>query len=73
MYFPQPTQAQWRKVFYIAAAIYIICATFYNLFGSGRRQEWDNPADDEANAEKAAAVQAKKQTAKNPVQAETAQ
>lgn len=30
----------------IAAGIYIICATFYNVFGSGKRQKWDNPALD---------------------------
>lgn len=30
----------------IAAAIYIICATFYVVFGSGERQKWDNPATD---------------------------
>lgn len=27
--------------------MYIICATFYNLFGAGERQEWDNPDKDE--------------------------
>lgn len=37
---------QWQKVFFIAAAVYIACATFYNLFGSGVRQEWDNPMND---------------------------
>lgn len=32
----------------IAAAIYIVCASFYIFFGSGERQKWDNPAlDDE--------------------------
>lgn len=30
----------------IAAAIYVICATFYVVFGSGERQKWDNPARD---------------------------
>ncbi|KAJ2948913.1 hypothetical protein O0L34_g5846 [Tuta absoluta] len=71
----RPTQAQWRIVFYIAAAVYIFCATFYNLFGSGVRQEWDNPADDEANAKKAAVKKAAKQEkrATNPNQAESAQ
>lgn len=75
-FFLQPTQAQWRKVFYIAGGVYIFCATFYNLFGSGRRQDWDNPANDEANAKKAAAKKAEKQerkAAKNQNQAETAQ
>ncbi|XP_068633122.1 putative inorganic phosphate cotransporter isoform X1 [Battus philenor] len=72
----RPTQAQWRIVFYIAAGVYIFCATFYNLFGSGRRQEWDNPAEDEALAKKAAAKKAEKnqrKAVKNPNEAETAQ
>lgn len=38
---------QWQIVFFIAAGIYIACATFYNLFGSGVRQEWDNPLKDD--------------------------
>lgn len=63
-------------MFYIAAGVYIFCATFYNLFGSGRRQEWDNPAEDEAIAKKAAAKKAhklEKKTAFNQNTAETAQ
>lgn len=43
----QPTIAQWQKVFFIAAAIYIAAGTFYNLCGSGQRQPWDNPDNDE--------------------------
>lgn len=35
--------ANWQIVFFIAAGVYIFCATFYNVFGSGVRQEWDNP------------------------------
>lgn len=38
--------AQWRKVFFIAAAVYIACGTFYSLFSSGDRQAWDNPLND---------------------------
>lgn len=63
-------------VFYIAGGVYIFCATFYNVFASGQRQDWDNPADDEANAKKAAAKKAErieKKAAKNQNQAETAQ
>lgn len=56
----QPTQAQWRKVFYIAAGVYIFCASFYNVFGAGHRQEWDNPAEDAALAEVAAEKKARK-------------
>lgn len=39
----EPTHAQWRIVFFIASGVYIFCATFYNIFGSGKRQPWDNP------------------------------
>lgn len=38
---------QWQIVFFIAAGVYIACATFYNLFGSAVRQEWDNPSNDD--------------------------
>lgn len=42
----QPTMSQWQIVFFIAAGVYIGCATFYNLFGSAERQAWDNPLND---------------------------
>lgn len=38
--------AQWQIVFFIAAGVYIFCATFYNIFGTGVRQPWDNPLND---------------------------
>lgn len=38
----QPTQAAWREVFFIAAAVYIAGATFYLVFASGVRQSWDD-------------------------------
>ncbi|XP_011343507.1 putative inorganic phosphate cotransporter isoform X2 [Ooceraea biroi] len=48
--YKSPTQAKWRIVFMICAGIYIACATFYNVFGSGERQPWDNvEKDDEKN------------------------
>lgn len=34
---------QWQIVFFISAGVYIFCGTFYNAFGSGERQPWDNP------------------------------
>nr|XP_016930108.1 putative inorganic phosphate cotransporter isoform X1 [Drosophila suzukii] len=43
----KPMMGQWQIVFFIAAFVYIICGTFYNIFGSGERQYWDNPEDDE--------------------------
>lgn len=42
----QPTQAAWREVFFLSAAVYIACSTFYQIFGSGVRQPWDNPQKD---------------------------
>ncbi|XP_067626518.1 putative inorganic phosphate cotransporter isoform X2 [Eurosta solidaginis] len=42
----KPTMGQWQIVFFIAAFVYIFCATFYNIFGSGERQWWDNPSND---------------------------
>lgn len=42
--------AQWQIVFFIAAIVYIFCATFYVLFGSGERQPWDNPLLDDPSA-----------------------
>ncbi|XP_025995967.2 putative inorganic phosphate cotransporter isoform X2 [Solenopsis invicta] len=47
-----PSQAKWRIVFMICAGIYIFCATFYVIFGSGRRQAWDNPDKDDDKNEK---------------------
>lgn len=44
---PQPSIAQWQIVFFIAAGVYVFCATFYNIFGSGERQPWDNPMLDD--------------------------
>lgn len=48
----KPDHAHWRIVFFIASAIYVFCATFYNIFGSGQRQPWDNPSRDEENEQK---------------------
>ncbi|XP_031835533.1 putative inorganic phosphate cotransporter protein picot isoform X1 [Nomia melanderi] len=47
-----PTQAKWRLVFMISAGVYIVCAIFYIIFGSGQRQSWDNPDKDEERHEK---------------------
>lgn len=45
--FFQPSQAKWRLVFMISAGVYVVCTTFYIVFGSGERQPWDNPDKDE--------------------------
>ena len=42
----KPTIAQWQIVFFIASFVYIFCATFYNIFATGKRQPWDNPQND---------------------------
>ncbi|XP_024871213.1 putative inorganic phosphate cotransporter isoform X1 [Temnothorax curvispinosus] len=47
-----PSHAKWRIVFMICAGIYIFCATFYAIFGSGQRQAWDNPDKDDDKNEK---------------------
>lgn len=39
-----PSQAKWRIVFITAAIVYAACCTFYVVFGSGKRQKWDQPA-----------------------------
>ncbi|RZF32931.1 hypothetical protein LSTR_LSTR014108 [Laodelphax striatellus] len=47
----KPTQAAWRKVFFISAAVYIVCSTVYQIFGSGVRQAWDNPDNDKRQSD----------------------
>lgn len=42
----QPTQAAWRVVFFISAAVYAATACFYLIFASGDVQEWDDPDKD---------------------------
>ncbi|KAL9958324.1 hypothetical protein ACROYT_G035326 [Oculina patagonica] len=42
----QPTRAEWQKVFYIAAGVYVIGWFVYLLFGSGREQPWNTPYED---------------------------
>lgn len=39
----------WGNVFLIAGGVYIGVATIYNFFGSGVRQPWDNPDNDEVD------------------------
>ncbi|XP_043269781.1 putative inorganic phosphate cotransporter isoform X2 [Venturia canescens] len=48
----KPTQAKWRMVFMLSAAVYIGCSLFYIIFGSGERQFWDNPEKDEERKKK---------------------
>lgn len=44
-----PSQAKWRIVFLTAAAIYMICCSFYVIFGSGERQPWDKDSTENKN------------------------
>ena len=39
--FLQQTLASWRKVWYVAIAIYFFDATFFVVFGSGKEQYWN--------------------------------
>lgn len=47
---PDETQAEWRKVFFIAAAIYAVGMLFYATFASGEKQTWAD-GDEGMNAE----------------------
>ncbi|XP_060519340.1 putative inorganic phosphate cotransporter isoform X2 [Cylas formicarius] len=46
-----PSIAKWRIVFITAAAVYAFCCSFYVIFGSGKRQSWDQ-AREESSEEK---------------------
>ncbi|XP_065162158.1 putative inorganic phosphate cotransporter isoform X2 [Atheta coriaria] len=41
------THEKWQIVFVTAGGVYAVCCTIYLIFGSGERQPWDNPGDDE--------------------------
>ncbi|CAG9824281.1 unnamed protein product [Phaedon cochleariae] len=41
-----PSIAKWRTVFVTAACVYAGCCTFYVIFGSGKRQVWDQPPEE---------------------------
>ncbi|KAG6449216.1 hypothetical protein O3G_MSEX005928 [Manduca sexta] len=36
----------WLKVFYLSSAIYIVCNTFFVIFGSSEKQKWNEPDND---------------------------
>lgn len=57
--------AQWQIVFFIAAGVYIFCATFYNIFASGERQPWDNPLNDEVDPTQTTPIHANGNGAQN--------
>lgn len=42
----QPTRAQWQKVFYISAGVFVFGWFIYLLFGSGELQSWNTPYKD---------------------------
>jgi len=46
----QQTAAAWRNVFFITAGVYVFGTIFDTIFGSGKRQPWANPAEDEQSA-----------------------
>ncbi|XP_061383967.1 putative inorganic phosphate cotransporter [Danaus plexippus] len=39
--------SEWRKVFYLSSAIYIIGSTFFNIFGSCEQQSWNTGEETE--------------------------
>nr|XP_032517374.1 putative inorganic phosphate cotransporter [Danaus plexippus plexippus] len=39
--------SEWRKVFYLSSAIYIIGSTFFNIFGSCEQQSWNTSEETE--------------------------
>ena len=43
MFHFQGTQAEWRVVFYLAAAIYLFGAIFFGIFAAGEIQPWVKP------------------------------
>ncbi|XP_044737451.1 putative inorganic phosphate cotransporter [Chrysoperla carnea] len=65
----KPTQAQWQKVFFLAAIVYTVCAIFYALFCSGTRQEWDNPPPDDPRSDEE--NQVRQQKKKNSIVQQT--
>jgi len=46
----QQTAAAWRNVFFITAGVYLFGTIFYAIFGSGSRQSWATPQQDEQSA-----------------------
>ncbi|KAJ8721794.1 hypothetical protein PYW08_004196 [Mythimna loreyi] len=40
---------EWRKVFYIASAVYVVGNTFYLIFGTSERQTWNEPSEETDN------------------------
>jgi len=42
----QPTRAQWQKVFYISAGMYLFGWFTYLLLGTGKQQSWNTPYED---------------------------
>lgn len=41
----QNTMEEWRILFFIGGAVYIMPAIFFIIFGSGNVQEWNEPAN----------------------------
>ncbi|GIY02652.1 putative inorganic phosphate cotransporter [Caerostris extrusa] len=54
------TMANWNKVFYVTAGVYIITAIIYDLFASAELQQWDSEKETEKEkncAEEKASIQ----------------
>lgn len=48
--------ADWRKVFYVSSAVYIICNLFFVIFGTSKKQKWNESETDNGSTEKAEKV-----------------
>ena len=52
----EPTRAQYRKVFLLAAGMSVVCGTFFNIFVSGEIQEWNDVQQDDHSTSTASKV-----------------
>lgn len=41
--------ADWRKVFYLSSAVYIVCNVFFIIFGTSERQKWNETAQSDTD------------------------
>lgn len=40
IFFLIQSAAEWRTVFFVAGSVYVFGLIFYNIFGSGKKQDW---------------------------------
>ncbi|KAI5639151.1 major facilitator superfamily domain-containing protein [Phthorimaea operculella] len=44
----------WRKVFFLSSAVYVFCNTIFVIFGTSKRQTWNEVSDRNENSDKEA-------------------